>query len=114
MKIVFETSINHNTDDNGDLLEEHCRGCWNITIADHSPERPYAVCNECGELRAFTAVGIEDGQWLWDQKNYAPPRPKVGLTLVPPTEGQSKPTSQALSAEVPDLNLSSPTPEGDA
>ena len=48
--------------------EHDCCGCWNILISDQSPSKPYAQCNECGELRAFKAEGIEDGQWLTLQK----------------------------------------------
>jgi len=50
MKIEFKTAIPH---DKGE-----CCGCWHFIIDEDAPSRPYARCNECGEMREAVFPGI--------------------------------------------------------
>lgn len=60
MIITVKTGINHDTNPDGSPRDEHCCGCYHISLDEDAPWSPYAVCNECGDVRQFEAPGIPD------------------------------------------------------
>lgn len=60
MDIVIKTPIWHEKNADGSVRQEHCCGCWNFILTEDDPSRPYAKCNECGEIRVARFNGIED------------------------------------------------------
>jgi hypothetical protein len=66
MIVTFKTGIPHEDVPRG-ADGGHCCGCFNISIDEDAPHRPYAVCNECGHTTNFTASGIspDDQRVAW-------------------------------------------------
>lgn len=58
MKVEVKTMQNHDENLDGTPRDQHCCGCWHICLDEDAPLRPYAQCNECGEIRHAVFPGI--------------------------------------------------------
>lgn len=61
MRIEFLTARSHADNADGSPRAPHCCGCWHFVVDQTDPCRPYAQCNECGEIRTATFPGIDLG-----------------------------------------------------
>jgi hypothetical protein len=59
MRFEFPTANNHTMNADGGDRAEHCCGCWHYVVDENDPQRPYAQCNECREIRVATFPGID-------------------------------------------------------
>lgn len=60
MKFEIKTAMSHLQNADGSYRGEHCCGCWHFIMDEDAPERPYAKCNECGDVRYGIFPGVEN------------------------------------------------------
>ena len=58
MKVGIKTTNHHALNADGTERQEHCCGCWDVYLDEDIPV-PYAVCNECREVRLASFPGID-------------------------------------------------------
>ena len=58
MIVEFKTAIHHANNEDGSERKDHCCGCWHFCLDEDAPQKPYARCNECGEIRIAIFKGI--------------------------------------------------------
>lgn len=58
MIIEHKTMWHHDRNADGTAREQHCCGCWHFIIDSDTSEKPYARCNECGDIRVAAFPGI--------------------------------------------------------